>query len=444
MGGIVNNELEIVHQNLHSTNSIQQSLVQNSETTNNQQRFIHSKMQYIYENNTNESLSSQRDNVLKFNLYFIDVLNHKCYLELYNQSAHIHRHPLHNHFQYQHEVQSFSPQQSSTSEIDETSPQPLPSSSSSLNRPNDTVTNKTIKKKKQTKKKRKDPNEPQKPVSPYALFFRDTQNDIKKKLANPSFGEISKVVAHMWESIEPELKEQYKSKAASAKKEYLKQLAAYRAVQVSNQTPNMHHLLNQNSLTFDAHLIQHQQKQYHTASMINNNPHSLLSYCPTPSIQHQKQPYNHFHYINPYSQDTSNAYHSDHQVYFSNPSQHAYSSYDSNNNYSDYQQQYGLLRPVIEPEHYSSSYYCQSSMNNEHTKTNENLIHNLNNNNTNLIHYPDPNSMTNGHMEKHYDYVNNVHHGLHDEKQDDHASLLPTSNENNFHWNQTACLTTQW
>ncbi|CAF5125714.1 unnamed protein product, partial [Rotaria socialis] len=46
--------------------------------------------------------------------------------------------------------------------IDETSPQPLPSSSSSLNRPNDTVSNKTIKKKKQTKKKRKDPNEPQK------------------------------------------------------------------------------------------------------------------------------------------------------------------------------------------------------------------------------------------------------------------------------------------
>jgi hypothetical protein len=28
------------------------------------------------------------------------------------------------------------------------------------------------------------------PVSPYALFFRDTQNDIKKKLANPSFGYV--------------------------------------------------------------------------------------------------------------------------------------------------------------------------------------------------------------------------------------------------------------
>jgi len=39
----------------------------------------------------------------------------------------------------------------------------------------------------------------------------------------------------MWENIEPEVKEQYKRKAAAAKKEYLKQLAAYRAVQVSHQ-----------------------------------------------------------------------------------------------------------------------------------------------------------------------------------------------------------------
>ncbi len=56
----------------------------------------------------------------------------------------------------------------------------------------------------------------------------------------------------MWENIEPEVKEvnhkhkifhlifififqKYKNKAATAKKEYLKQLAAYRAVQISHQ-----------------------------------------------------------------------------------------------------------------------------------------------------------------------------------------------------------------
>ncbi|CAF2385214.1 unnamed protein product [Rotaria sp. Silwood2] len=372
-------------------------------------------MQYIYENNTNENLLSQ------------------CNNEVYTQSPQIHQHSLHGHFQYQHEIQSFSPQQSSTSDIDETSPPPS-SSSSSLNRVNDITSNKIIKKKKQTKKKRKDPNEPQKPVSPYALFFRDTQNDIKKKLSNPSFGEISKVVAHMWENIEPEIKEQYKSKAAAAKKEYLKQLAAYRAVQISNQTPNMCHLLNQTSLPFDSHGIQQQSKQYHTGSMINNNHHSLQSFCPSSSIQYQKQQYNHCHYINPYVQDTSNVYHSDHQVYFSNPSHQNYSSYDSNNNYSDYQQ-YGLLRPVIESEHYSS-YYSQSSVDNEHIKTNENLIHNLHNNNNNVSQYTDLTPVTNGHHEKHYDYMNNVHHGLNDKKQDDYSSLLPISNENNFHWNQ--------
>ncbi|CAF1144769.1 unnamed protein product, partial [Rotaria sordida] len=52
----------IVHQNRRSTNSIQQSLVGNSEATNNQHRFIHSRMQSIYENNTNENLLSQGDN----------------------------------------------------------------------------------------------------------------------------------------------------------------------------------------------------------------------------------------------------------------------------------------------------------------------------------------------------------------------------------------------
>ncbi|CAF0811500.1 unnamed protein product [Rotaria sp. Silwood1] len=352
------------------------------------------------------------------------------YLEVYTQSPHIHQHPSHGRFQYQHEIQLFSPQHSSTSDVDETSPPP--SSSSSLNRVNDTISNKLIKKKKQTKKK----------LSPYALFFRDTQNDIKKKLSNPSFGEISKVVAHMWENIEPEIKEQYKSKAAAAKKEYLKQLAAYRAVQISNQTPNMHHLLNQTSLSFDSHGIQHQQKPYHTASMINNNHHSFQSFCPSSSIQHQKQQYNHFHYMNSYTQDTSNAYHSDYQICnFSNPSHQNYSSYDSNNNYSDYQQ-YGLLQPVIESEHYSP-YYSRSSINNEHIKTNENLIHNLNNNN-NISQYTDLTPITNGHLEKPYDYMNNVHHGLNDKKQDGHSSLLPISNENNFHWQQTTCLTTQW
>lgn len=57
------------------------------------------------------------------------------------------------------------------------------------------------------KKKRKDPNEPVKPVSAYALFFRDTQANIKAQNPNATFGEVSKIVASMWDSLAEEQKQ---------------------------------------------------------------------------------------------------------------------------------------------------------------------------------------------------------------------------------------------
>lgn len=44
------------------------------------------------------------------------------------------------------------------------------------------------------------------PVSAYALFFRDTQAVIKGKHPNASFGEVSKIVASMWDALELEHK----------------------------------------------------------------------------------------------------------------------------------------------------------------------------------------------------------------------------------------------
>lgn len=61
--------------------------------------------------------------------------------------------------------------------------------------------------KNQKKKKKKDPNEPQKPVSAYALFFRDTQAAIKGQNPNATFGDVSKIVASMWDSLGEEQKQ---------------------------------------------------------------------------------------------------------------------------------------------------------------------------------------------------------------------------------------------
>lgn len=44
------------------------------------------------------------------------------------------------------------------------------------------------------------------PVSAYALFFRDTQAAIKGQNPNTSFGEVSKIVASMWDGLDAEQK----------------------------------------------------------------------------------------------------------------------------------------------------------------------------------------------------------------------------------------------
>uniref|UniRef100_A0A2K6CTC7 TOX high mobility group box family member 4 n=1 Tax=Macaca nemestrina TaxID=9545 RepID=A0A2K6CTC7_MACNE len=77
------------------------------------------------------------------------------------------------------------------------------------------------------KRKKEDPNKPQKPVSAYALFFCDTQAAIKGQNPNATFGEVSKIVASMWDSLGEKQKQVYKRKTEAAKKEYLKALTAY-------------------------------------------------------------------------------------------------------------------------------------------------------------------------------------------------------------------------
>uniref|UniRef100_A0A8C0SBF3 TOX high mobility group box family member 4 n=3 Tax=Canis lupus TaxID=9612 RepID=A0A8C0SBF3_CANLF len=66
------------------------------------------------------------------------------------------------------------------------------------------------------KRKKKNPNEPQKPVSAYG------QNP------NATFGDVSKIVASVWDSLGEEQKQVCKRKTEAAKKEYLKALAAYK------------------------------------------------------------------------------------------------------------------------------------------------------------------------------------------------------------------------
>ena len=45
------------------------------------------------------------------------------------------------------------------------------------------------------------------PVSAYAMFFRDTQAQIKNQNPAATFGEVSKIVASMWDSLNDDVKQ---------------------------------------------------------------------------------------------------------------------------------------------------------------------------------------------------------------------------------------------
>ncbi|XP_042184622.1 thymocyte selection-associated high mobility group box protein TOX-like isoform X1 [Oncorhynchus tshawytscha] len=150
------------------------------------------------------------------------------------------------------------------------------------------------------KKKKKDPNEPSKPVSAYALFFRDTQAAIKGSNPNATFGEVSKIVASMWDGLGEEQKQVYKKKTETAKKEYLKQLAAYRASLVSQsynepgevKVSQASSMLGPKPPVFPGSGHQHPQQHPHPhhshPSLYMSHPYHHQSHHPHPHHQQQQ------------------------------------------------------------------------------------------------------------------------------------------------------------
>ncbi|KAF3824627.1 hypothetical protein GH733_009961 [Mirounga leonina] len=79
-------------------------------------------------------------------------------------------------------------------------------------------------------RKKKDANEPQKPS---LVIHRLPSRD---RIPMPLLGEVSKIVASMWDSLGEEQKQVYKRETEAAKKEHLKALRAYKDTQECQAT----------------------------------------------------------------------------------------------------------------------------------------------------------------------------------------------------------------
>lgn len=118
-------------------------------------------------------------------------------------------------------------------------------------------------------------------MSAYALFFRDTQAAIKGQNPNASFGEVSKIVASMWDALDSEHKNVYKKKTEAAKKEYLKALAAYRASLVSKGAGENEGMYGNYG--------NYGQQQYSGYSPQNTLPSPPMAAAPAPNMQQPQQ-----------------------------------------------------------------------------------------------------------------------------------------------------------
>ncbi|KAJ2258882.1 High mobility group [Coemansia sp. RSA 455] len=76
---------------------------------------------------------------------------------------------------------------------------------------------------------KRDPNEPKKPPSAYILFLHDKRLEIKDKQPGDTPSEVMAKTFEAWSTISDEERRRYEELAAAAKKEYVDELAKYKA-----------------------------------------------------------------------------------------------------------------------------------------------------------------------------------------------------------------------
>uniref|UniRef100_A0A1A9WT74 HMG box domain-containing protein n=1 Tax=Glossina brevipalpis TaxID=37001 RepID=A0A1A9WT74_9MUSC len=139
-----------------------------------------------------------------------------------------------------------------------------------------------------------DPNEPTKPVSAYALFFRDTVSAIKHENPNCPFQELSRIVASMWDVLDPVHKNVYNKRNEMARNEYIKQMRIYRQQQLEQQqtvkTLQQQQDQTQTLVNNDLKCTNQQIQGTSTSFPINTNAHEAHVNVNINGQQHQQHP----------------------------------------------------------------------------------------------------------------------------------------------------------
>jgi hypothetical protein len=78
-------------------------------------------------------------------------------------------------------------------------------------------------------KKKKDPNAPKRGLSAYMFFANDQRDKVREDNPGIKFGEVGKLLGEKWKALSEKQRTPYEAKAATDKKRYEEEKAAYLA-----------------------------------------------------------------------------------------------------------------------------------------------------------------------------------------------------------------------
>ncbi|KAF2016145.1 hypothetical protein BU24DRAFT_422491 [Aaosphaeria arxii CBS 175.79] len=78
-------------------------------------------------------------------------------------------------------------------------------------------------------KKKKDPNAPKRGLSAYMFFANEQREKVREENPGIKFGEVGKMLGERWKALSEKQRTPYEAKAATDKKRYEEEKAAYQA-----------------------------------------------------------------------------------------------------------------------------------------------------------------------------------------------------------------------
>ncbi|KAL2829664.1 high mobility group box domain-containing protein [Aspergillus cavernicola] len=81
----------------------------------------------------------------------------------------------------------------------------------------------------ETGRKKKDPNAPKRGLSAYMFFANDNRDKVREDNPGISFGQVGKMLGEKWKALSEKDRKPYDEKAATDKKRYEDEKAAYNA-----------------------------------------------------------------------------------------------------------------------------------------------------------------------------------------------------------------------